>query len=121
MEINQEAINKLVDERMLTIVSEISKELLKEYEKIDSINHDYVNKIINYTVDALLSKINQLRIENTIDIMFIKAVLYTHGLSNGELYNKYKEEWYRLNPSSDYRNTTADTNNSNSDMTAKIF
>ena len=112
MEINKDDINKIIDERVSAIVIELTKKLIEEYKEIDEINTDYTNKIINYSMDSLITKINKLYVDNTINVMFIKAVLYSHGLTTEECYNNYKEEWHRLNPSASYRDT-------NKDVTAK--
>jgi hypothetical protein len=70
-------------------------------------------KIGETLISTITKRINKLQMENTMNMSFIKAVLFKNNLSNEECYRLYTDEWKRLNKDL----IDSFINNLNTDMT----
>lgn len=84
----------LTDEDRKEIGKAISEELIKLTNSIC----DLMDNILNATCDEGILPLSKKVKSIYVDLMYVKAVLKATGLSTDESYNKYIEEFKRLNP-----------------------
>lgn len=72
--------------------------VLKAMEEIDNANESVDDTIVEI-ITELANRLNSCRIEVAKNVSFIKSVLIHNGLTTQTEYDKYMQEWDRLNGS----------------------
>lgn len=85
------------DKDLKLIVQDIvSPIVMKAMEEMNNVNEQVDTKIVQ-CITELASRLNSYRIEVAKNVSFIKSVLIQNGLTTQDVYDKYIQEWERLN------------------------
>lgn len=102
-----------MDEKDLQIIVKdiVTPIVLKAMEELNSAN-ERVDATVMKCISELAIKLNSCQMEVAKNVSFIKSVLIYNGLTTQDAYDKYMQEWDRLNAST-IRNTTDNLSISN--------
>lgn len=89
-----------MDEKDIEIIVKdvVTPIVLKAMEELNNVNEKVDNTVIE-CITELSSRLDSYRIAAAKNLSFIKSVLIYNGLTTQDEYDKYMQEWDRLNAS----------------------